>query len=382
MKICVYFISLTLFLTSTISFAEPNGAVLYRNGKRLGYHKVPSTAGHHYFGYLEGPALENKYSAFRYYIDQDDRNAIDIIGKFKEESILQHFSDTSVDEHASWPWGTDILKIGSSMGLGAFRLFANNAWLNPQLPEKIDSLVVLIQDSSVQTPSVQVRYYGWNIGNGIKISVFWTIATNYDERPVNCEVAIIGTYTGKVVIGLVNHRDNTSNPNRSSVQLIQQQNPPLLATLGKQGGLQEGFADSLLMAIYADKSYFDSFVNNGTTNYGMVLKPDQEQKVKWSIVYSWVREANPLFRNPDWEKTLFIPTASIHSYKYTEPAQKIQQSITPMDLFRVRYTISGRTIGGSKRFDNAAPLKTNGLYIIERYDGITKKTNTISAQVK
>jgi len=88
-----------LFLIScyVLVAAEPNGAVLYRNGKRLGRHKVPPTAEHHYFGYLEGPAWENKYSAFRIYIDKDDRNALDIIGKYKEEAILQHFSDPSVD---------------------------------------------------------------------------------------------------------------------------------------------------------------------------------------------------------------------------------------------------------------------------------------------
>lgn len=300
-SVCTAFIVLVY---CTALFADPNGAVLYRNGKRLGHHKVSTTAEHHYFGYLEGPAWENKYSAFRYYIDKDDRNAIDIVGKYKEESILQHFSDSSVDEHASWPWGTDILKINTSMGLGAFRLFANNSWLNPQLPENLDSLVVTILDSSVQSPAVQIGYHGWNIGSGNKVTVMWKISAAINERPTRCELAITGSYTGKVVVGLTNHRDNTGNPNRGSVQLIQDQDPPLLATLGKQGGLQEGFADSLLMAVFTDKAYFDSFVKDGSVNYGMVLKPDAEQKVKWSFAYSWAREASPLFRNPAWKEQL------------------------------------------------------------------------------
>ncbi len=278
-RLCIWFSAFLLFC-NLLSFADPNGAVLYQNGKRLGYHKVPATAEHHYFGYLEGPAWENKYSAYRYYIDKDDRNAIDIIGKKNDGAILQHFVDPNVDEHTDYPWGTDILKLGSSMGLGSFRLFNNNTWLNPQIPENLDSLVVTILDSSVQTPKVQVQYHGWNIGNGNKITVFWTITTNVFERPTHCEVAINGTYTGKVVVGMTNHRDNTSNPNRNTIQLTEQQDPPLLATLGKQGGLQEGFADTLLMAIYTSKSFFDSFVKDGQVNYGMVLKPDEQQKVQ------------------------------------------------------------------------------------------------------
>ena len=360
------FTAFCILFYSTALFAEPNGAVLYRNGKRLGYHKVPATAEHHYFGYLEGPAWENKYSAFRYYIDKDDRNALDIIGKYKEEAILQHFSDTSVDEHADWPWGTDIFKINSSMGLGSFRLFVNNSWLNPQLPENIDSLVVTIKDSSVQTPTVQIGYYGWNIGGGSKITAIWTISTTLNERPTHCELAILGTYTGKVVVGLTNHRDNTGNPNRSGIQLIQDQDPPLLATLGKQGGLQEGFADSLLLAVFADKAYFDSFVKDGTVNYGMVLKPDAEQKVKWSLAYSWAREASPLFRNPAWKELLRGSTRKV------EPARSPFTIVPSVGTDVRKFSLSGRLLVDHQVLVSDAH-RLSGVVIVERrsHDEIT-----------
>jgi hypothetical protein len=360
-------IFLFVSMCTSFLFADPNGAVLYRNGKRLGYHKVSSTAEHHYFGYLEGPAWENKYCAFRYYIDKDDRNVIDIIGKYKEEAILQHFSDTAVDEHNSWPWGTDILKVNSAVGLGAFRLYNNNAWINPQIPETIDSLVVTIRDSSVQTPSLQIGYYGWNIGGGNKIDALLTLSTTLNERVTHCEITIKGNYSGKVVVGMVNHRDNTSNPNRSSIKLIQDTDPPLLATLGRQGGLQEGFADTLLLAAFTDKSFFDSFVNDGTTNYGMVLKPDSEKKVTWSIAYSWAREANPLFRNSNWKEQLRVSTG-IHSviddhislYPHTASASK---SRVTADFF----TLTGRAIGiGSYSTDHSS----QGI-VIMRKAGIT-----------
>ena len=323
-----------------LSSAEPNGAVLYRKGKRLGRHKVSSTAEHHYFGYLEGPAWENKYSAFRVYIDKDDRNALDIIGKFKEEAILQHFSDSTVDEHANWPWGTDILSVGSSMGLGSFRLYNAGNWLNPQLPENLDSLVVTIVDSSVQTPVVSIGYHGWNTGSGSKITAVWTISTTLDERLTHCELALTGDFSGKVVVGMVNHKENSNNPNRNSVKLIQEEDPPLLATLGKQGGLSEGFADTLLMAIAAGKSYFDSFVKQGATNFGMVLTPDTDKKVKWAIAYSWAREADPLFRKSDWKEQLASGATGTYRQFSTH------HSIRPVSsLGTYRITLAGKRTG-------------------------------------
>jgi hypothetical protein len=323
--------------------AEPNGAVLYRSGIRLAHCTVPANAEHHYFGYLEGPAWENKYSAFRVYVDSANRNALDIIGKYKEGAILQYFKDPNLDEHSSNTWGTDIFKINSSMGLGHFRLLINDTWLNPQLPQNLDSLVITLLDSSTQTPKVQIGYYGWNIGSQAKITVLWTISTSLDERPTHFEVAIKGAYSGKVVAGMTNHKQNTDNPNRTSIQLIQDTARALLATLGKQGGLSEGFDDTLLLAIFAPKSYFDSFVKQSTVNYGMVLKPDAENKVKWSIAYSWAREASPLFRQSNW-KDLLAPTVGVRFSGQEKINLKPVDAVKNQRETRAFFSASGRLL--------------------------------------
>jgi hypothetical protein len=252
------------------------------------------------------------------------------------------------------------------MGLGAFRLFNNNAWINPQIPENIDSLVVIVKDSSVQTPSLQIGYYGWNIGSGNKITALLTISTTLNERPTHCELAITGNYTGKVVIGMVNHRDNTSNPNRSSIKLLQEQDPPLLATIGKQGGLQEGFADTLLMAIFADKTYFDSFANDGTTNYGMVLKPDTDKKVKWSIGYSWARETNPLYRNTNWRELLRGTTGTISPIdKHLTSHLHSCANITSAGHSEY-YSLSGKSVGFGSPTNFASNSYAHGLYLVRQ----------------
>lgn len=358
---------LVVFLYCMVINAEPNGAVLYRNGKRLGHHNVSPTAEHHYFGYLEGPAWENKYSAFRYYIDKDDRNTLDLTGKYKGEAILQFFSDTSVDEHKDWAWGSDILSVGSSMGLGSFRLYINNNWVNPQLPETIDSLVVAIVDSSVQTPRISIGYYGWNVLNdGNKINAILTLSTNYAERPTYCELAITGTYTGMVVVGMVNHRENTNNPNRSSIALFEENDPPLLATLGKQADITEGFSDSTLMAILTEKVYFNSFVKQGTTNLGMVLKPDADKKVKWSFVYSWGKEENPLFRNPDWKQVLTAATGIKNTAKKNSLVSSPSVAALNSVAKREGFSLSGRALRTPSGHDAQQTCAAHGLYIVRQ----------------
>jgi hypothetical protein len=292
--------------------AAPVGAVLYRDGSPVHHAriKVPADAAHHYFGFLEGPAWENKYAAYRVYVDMDNRNALDFIAKYKQEAILHYFDDPTVDEHTNFSWGTDCFSVGSTMGLGHFRLFYNNQWLNPQLGVNLDSMVIAILDSSTQTPKASITFHGWNIGGGSKVTVVWVMSTTQDERPAHFELTIEGNYTGKVVAGMVNN-NKRSHP----VTLIQDSTRALLATIGKQGAVSEGFTDTLLLAIFAPRSYFSAFAEDAQ-NYGMVLTPDANKKVQWSIAYCWAKETNPIFRNPNWQDQLF-PQTGIRRNKAT-----------------------------------------------------------------
>jgi hypothetical protein len=284
--------------------AAPVGAVLYRDGSPVHHarYTVPANAVHHYFGFLEGPAWENNYCAYRVYVDSANRNALDFIGKYQPAAILSHFDDPTVDEHTDFAWGTDCFSVSTSMGLGPFRLYYNNQWLNPQLGKNIDSMVIAILDSSTQTPKVSITYHGWNIGSGAKIKVTWTMSTTFAERPTHCEVLIDGAYTGKVVAGMIDN-NKRSHP----VTIIKDSTKALLASIGKQGAVSEGFSDTLLLAMFTQRSYFSAYAEDGL-NIGMVLTPDADKKVKWSIAYCWAKETSPIFRDPDWQNKLFPQT--------------------------------------------------------------------------
>jgi hypothetical protein len=361
MKRAVLGLSMAIAAFPVFTTAAPVGAVLYRDGSPVHYsrYKVPANAVHHYFGFLEGPAWENNYCAYRTYVDSANRNAIDFIAKYKPGPILQYFDDPTLDQHTNSSWGTDCFGLGTTMGLGPFRLYNNNQWLNPQLGKNLDSMVITILDSSTQTPKASIAYYGWNIGTGSKLTVTWIIGTTFNERPTHCEVIVNGDYTGKVVIGIINN-----NKRGHPVTVIKDSTKALLATIGKQGAVSEGFTDTLLLAAHAEKSYFSAFAEDDQ-NYGMVLTPDADKKVKWSIAYCWAKETDPIFRKPDWQNLLFASntkTVREHVRAVTFRSSSNQRLIS----YTNHYSLTGKKLKidpGTRK-----PL-ANGLVFIRNANG-------------
>lgn len=89
------------------SIAGDPGVVFILQGKHLYHEKVPDDAPHQYYGTLEGPSWENNYCTWRTYIDQDNRNCIDLTGKKKYSPTLKNYDAPNADVHADNPWGTD-----------------------------------------------------------------------------------------------------------------------------------------------------------------------------------------------------------------------------------------------------------------------------------
>lgn len=63
---------------------------------------------------FEGPILENDLVAYRYYADS--RHRFDIYGKTVDDLVMD---TVSWDYHDIMDWGSDILKVGNSLGLGS-----------------------------------------------------------------------------------------------------------------------------------------------------------------------------------------------------------------------------------------------------------------------
>lgn len=350
-------------MTISISAADP-GVVFWRTmGTHLYHENVPYNAPHQYYPNLEGPSWENHYCTWRMYIDQDNRNAIDLTGKYHYEPTLSNY-DKTCDVHADNPWGTDILEIGNTLGCGPFRLIhGDNTWKKPEIGGNLDSLVVDIIDSTYESPKLRLSYWGWDVGSGQKLDVFWTIETRKMMRPTVCKLKIEGALSNtKVVVGM-------SKAGGAKTEDSENGN---LITLGKQS--QQG--DSLLMAIHAEPNYFEEFTSN-SANHAMVLIPDDSQTVKWAIMHSWVKEPDPVFHKEGWKDELFNDLDSIPEFRkeitHTIPKNKKTNVTSSVARYRYSgnwaiYTLNGKKVqdrSNTTFLNTLSPQKANGLYILK-----------------
>jgi hypothetical protein len=85
----------------------------------------PEHTDHSNFVRYEGPGIESDKVAYRVYLDW--RNGFDIFGKKVAAPVLQGVGQDGFESyHHMSPWGMDILKVGQSLGTGAFGFWATD----------------------------------------------------------------------------------------------------------------------------------------------------------------------------------------------------------------------------------------------------------------
>lgn len=106
---------------------------------------------------FEGPVLENEIIAYRYYADS--RHRFDIFGKTVTDLVMD---TVSWKYHKIMNWGSDVLKVGNSLGLGSPAI-----WFQDSLYtlSKSDRKIIEILDNNDQKSSIRTHFLGLEIGN-------------------------------------------------------------------------------------------------------------------------------------------------------------------------------------------------------------------------
>ena len=368
----------TAFSMSTAMAADTAGVVLWHvRGTHLYHERVPDNAGHQYYQTLEGPAMENKNLGYRIYFDQDDRNCTDLIGKKLPEKMLIEYDKPNVEIHTMSPWGGDIFAATGNMGIGHFRLLVDTAWLNPQIPETVDSVVIDLLDTSFVSPKLRITFNGWKINTTDKVTAIWTLTTKWEMRSVLCSLKVVGKFSGKVVAGM--HQQKTAGP-IVIADTLPTSTRPTIATLGPQAA--EGAAgDSLMMALTTNKKYLPKYVSK-SPNHGFILTPDANQVVEWAYAFSWVQEPAPLFRQANWKTTLFSDlNGAFTSVSKPATAAKRPIGFNALSSNVKIYDILGRTVSGAQYDAKTNSVKVNqkrglsGLYILKANGQTIKLVN-------
>lgn len=121
----------------------------------------PEHTDHSWFIRYEGPGWESDLVGYRFYLDW--RNATDVFGKKTSAMVLQKVGQDGFDSyHEPSDWGLDVLKVGSSLGVGSLGTWAGD---QAQRVAETDSLSCQILKNGLLESTVRTNYYGWAVGD-------------------------------------------------------------------------------------------------------------------------------------------------------------------------------------------------------------------------
>lgn len=128
------------------------------------YLKVPPEhTDHSWYIRYEGPGWESDKIGYRFYLDW--RNATDIFAKKTDEMVLQSVGQDGFDSyHEPADWGMDVLKVGSSLGIGALGVWKGDKALRVEKTDSVDCRIVL--NGPIES-LVRTHYFGWDTGDGV-----------------------------------------------------------------------------------------------------------------------------------------------------------------------------------------------------------------------
>ena len=125
----------------------------------------PGNRSHNAYFKYEGPGWESDRIAYRLYLDE--RSRCDIFGKVVPDLVLHTVgiddlvSDGKESYTAMQPWGRDIYKVASTLGIGSFALWHHGA---PAPVERYDSASCRIVENGPLRAALAITYRGWAVG--------------------------------------------------------------------------------------------------------------------------------------------------------------------------------------------------------------------------
>ncbi|MCB5228319.1 DUF4861 domain-containing protein [Alishewanella sp. 16-MA] len=204
----------------------------------------------------EGFGWESDQIAYRFYFDE--RGLIDIFGKLTTDLVLQDVGLDGSDYHALADWGMDILKVGSSLGLGGIAAWQDNTLIPPTV---LSSQSVKLFSENLQS-SALLEQRGWQLGNerfDIKRYFSITAGSHLTHAIVSSDKLLPHLAVGIVKHG-VERLDNLASNNEWNY----------IATYGQQSLAN----DQLGMAVFFRQRDLIN-VTSDTHNELVILKPSR-----------------------------------------------------------------------------------------------------------
>lgn len=186
---------------------------------------------------FEGPVLENDKVAYRYYADS--RHRFDIYGKKVSDLVMD---TVSWKYHDIMDWGSDILKVGNSLGMGSPAIYYED---KVYALENAEKKTIEVVESGADQSMIRTSWTGLEVaGEKIDLVQDWSIAAGDYHSTIHLYVPGGQLPEGmKFATGIVSHLPDATSGTAG--------NCTYLMNWGKQSYHEE----QLGMAVFADNAF-------------------------------------------------------------------------------------------------------------------------------
>ncbi|MFK7934504.1 MAG: DUF4861 family protein, partial [Saprospiraceae bacterium] len=218
---------------------------------------------------FEGPVLENDVIAYRYYADS--RHRFDIYGKTVTDMVMD---TVSWKYHDIMDWGTDVLKVGNSLGLGSPAIYyKNKLYTLSDCDEKTIEVIKNADDISM----IRTTFKGLQIeGKKMDIVQDWSLKAGEAWSEIHLKVLNGKLPKGmQFATGIVKHLPTVKTGNTSD------------HFYAMNWGQQSYHKENMGMAITANKMYQPQAIKDDLT-HAYIFK-NAKTEVRYRFLAAWER---------------------------------------------------------------------------------------------
>lgn len=242
-----------------------------------------------------GVAFESELIAMRIYFDK--RQTADLYGKYKKQLELEKTQFYTSDEQKEAGYGDDILWVGNTFGLGAFRGWDGK---NPTMIEDVNFRTQRIVSNGPIRTIVEIENRGWKADPRLPRLNMTTRYTLYaGHRDVDVDVFFSRNMKGiDFSTGIINVKNSTEFSDNNGLRGCWGTDWPT----GEKDSVGHK-RETIGLGIYVPDQYRKSEEPANKENYTFVIATGTD-KISYKIIYTSDNEEFGFHNAKDWFKFL------------------------------------------------------------------------------
>lgn len=221
---------------------------------------------------FEGPVLENDLVAYRYYADS--RHRFDIYGKTVRDLVMD---TVSWQYHDIMNWGSDVLKVGNSLGLGSPAIWYQDSLYT--LSEWAEKTIEVIENGDDRS-AIRTTFTGLKIGEEtFDLIQDWSLDAGEPWSEIHLYLKSGMLPAGMFfATGFVKHLPASTVGKTDDYAYLM------------NWGEQSFHHENMGMAVLAEKAYQPVSIDNELSHVYIFEKAPQE--VRYRFLAAWERDNN------------------------------------------------------------------------------------------